>query len=82
MRSRVLPRRRYDLADSISTLSVMTRISPDLLPRVKTGQESDIPQTIFDFKTDAQVVALISISTFRYRHRLMCSNKIRTNRVD
>jgi hypothetical protein len=67
---------------SISTLSGMTRLSPDLLPPVKTGQESDIPQTIFNFKTTVQVLAPISISLFRRRRPVATNNKIRINRVD
>lgn len=76
------PFRRSGHEDSISTLSVMARLSPDLLPSVKTGQESDISQTIFDFKIDVQVVALISLSSLCRYHAITPNNKIRMNRVD
>lgn len=64
------------------TLSGMTRLSPDLLPSVKTGQESDIPQTIFDFKYRPQVLAMMSISPIRYLSPNKACKKIRINRVD
>lgn len=54
-------------ADSILRLSLRPRLSPDLLPSVKTGQESAYRQTIFGFKITHQVLVLISISAFRYR---------------